>query len=306
MPRQMQSHYLTRASRVIGPVQDDSSPAWRDRRHGACVPTASHRGRVRPRSVVLSLIIGMVLTGPADALDVVRRHVIDEACPVLARDEPGPNGVMAPREVRCRLAMGESYDEIDADIRARQQAEAEHQIEARTALRSAREHAAHDRLSAQMDAVALCNAMVQEHEAGRWFISQATAPRLLNVGNAHGHPIDPAVLERTTAFMDGLGHNYAEPDQRALVLRGVPPDGTLSFWQLNPVLDTVAANIAARASAAEFDATADQRAGGARDPASAEDYAFRCFVQRRLGSLEADPFDRAERLDASGHYVGTR
>ncbi|GJE19441.1 hypothetical protein [Methylobacterium marchantiae] len=101
------------------------------------------------------------------AIDSARRRVIEEACCPYEREEKGPNGVMSPREVRCRLSMGESYAEIDEDITVLQTMQAEQQRLDEKSRAQALERASRERDTALQSAPGLCRRMVQEHKEGR-------------------------------------------------------------------------------------------------------------------------------------------
>lgn len=249
----------------------------------------------------------LALTVHAHALDDARRRVIEEACPGFEREEKGPNGVLSPREVRCRLSMGETYEEIDADIKMLQQREAERQRRDADAMREARERASRDREAAQQAAPALCARMVQEHKEGRWFVSQATAPRLLVEEASAGRKLDAAAVANITRFMDRLGHNYSEPDQRDLVLSARSNEAFKQFEVLTAMLDTITGSIRERAErAASYEQVGRSALGSVQGAPRASDYAFKCFLEQQYGSVKADPFDRAVKLDAAGRYIGRR
>ena len=221
----------------------------------------------------------LAFTAHAHALDDARRRVIEEACPGFEREEKGPNGVLSPREVRCRLSMGETYEEIDADIKELQQRQAERQRRAGEALQAARERASRDRDAAQQAAPALCATMVREYAEGRWFTSQATATRLLTEDAGGGRKLDPAAVAGVARFMDRLGHNYAEPDQRALALSARSPEAYKQFDALITTVGAIAGDIQARAQQVQFYEERGRSAPGfvQKAPAAA-DYAFRCFL----------------------------
>lgn len=262
---------------------------------------------MRAQYLLASAAALLSVTAPGHALDDARRRVIEEACPGFEREEKGPNGVLSPREVRCRLSMGETYEEIDADIRVLQRREAERQRRAAEALQAARERASRDRNAAQQAAPALCATMVQEYGEGRWFTSHATAPRLLTEDAGGGRKLDPAAVAGVARFMDRLGHNYAEPDQRALALSARSPEAYKQFDALITTVGAIAGDIQARAQQVQFyEARGRNTLGFVQKAPAAADYAFKCFLERQFGAVTGDPFDRAVKLDASGRYVGGR
>lgn len=105
--------------------------------------------------------------------------------------------------------------------------------------------------------------------------------------------------------MDVLGHNYSETDQRALVRSATSENRFKQFEGFNTLLDRIGVNLRTRAQRAQFYEEAGRRSGGPvqRVPSTKDD-AFRCYLEQQFGSLQADPFDRAIKLDASGRYIG--
>lgn len=228
---------------------------------------------------------------PTLATDETRRRVINEACPTFERDDFGANGVMSPREVRCRLAMGESYDEIAIDISDRQKWQAAQQQSIAEARRGARERASQAHNAAMATASELCLQLVEDHKQGRWFASGARAPALLLAPDDAGPDISQTIVETVARQMDGLGHNFGDADERAFALAH-PQAGRLE--QLESMLDAIAGNIRTHAQRAQnYEQFQRNAQGPIVRPPSAKDYAFACFLQQQFGSVNVDPWNRS-------------
>ena len=246
------------------------------------------RSKIRALLWATLTIAGQVSFASTGVADDARRRVIDEACPAFEREDKGANGVMSPREVRCRLAMGESYDEIAVDIQARQTREAEQQRSLAEARAAARERAELKRRTAMSEVPDLCLRLVQEYKADRWLANEGTALNLFRRPD-DGPYLDPRIVHEVENMMTALGHRYNEADERAFNLSHTVAE----MMQRDGLLNAIAGNMQTRAKRArDYERYRRNAPGPVQTPPSTADYVFACFLQEQFGSLDADPWNR--------------